>query len=291
MKNNKGFTPIAIVFIIITVLAVGGVVYYAGKSSTPAPQNTVDDNYQPPVDQGNVTNTPPASNPKPTPVDETANWKTYEDTNRGFSFKYPSSWTYQKFQCNVDGVAFCSLAGNSASNCRQTCSSDSPESPIYLHFFQGTPAVDVGEYMKYWPIPNVSLLLSENYLNNTSYKEVYKNVVSTLKFTVTPIPLSRCMPSDTKLSDIVSADGYPGQIKKVTVEQKLNELKAICNSNNKLVDSAGKQITFYRLDGCWGNPPYNYQDILQKQREDINKLKEQYTVVEMTCNPSGIPIP
>lgn len=40
MKTNKGFAPIAIVLIIIAVLAVGGIAYYAGKSPIPAPQNT-----------------------------------------------------------------------------------------------------------------------------------------------------------------------------------------------------------------------------------------------------------
>jgi hypothetical protein len=108
--------------------------------------------------------------------------------------------------------------------------------------------------------------------------------------------LAKCLPADIKLSDVVEATstGYAnGQLvglHKVTVEQKLNELKATCNSDNKLVDGNGKQITFYHLTGCWGNPPYNYQEILQKQRHEIDKLKQQYTVIEMTCNPSGIPI-
>ena len=111
----------------------------------------------------------------------------------------------------------------------------------------------------------------------------------------TPV-LSRCLPSGIKLDDVVSADisgyakGQPVGLHKVTVEQKLTELNATC-SNGELVDVSGKKISFYHLTGCWGNPPYNYQDILQNQRDEINKLKEQYTVIEMTCNPSGIPIP
>ena len=31
-------------------------------------------------------------------------------------------------------------------------------------------------------------------------------------------------------------------------------------------------------------------ELLEKQREEINKLKQEYTVIEMTCNPSGTPI-
>ena len=108
--------------------------------------------------------------------------------------------------------------------------------------------------------------------------------------------LAKCLPADIKLSDVVDAtstgyaNGVPVGLHKVTVEQTLNELKATCNSDNKLVDGNGKQIIFYHLTGCWGNPPYNYQDILQKQRDEIDKLKQQYIVIEMTCNPSGIPL-
>ncbi|OGI57615.1 hypothetical protein A3B85_02465 [Candidatus Nomurabacteria bacterium RIFCSPHIGHO2_02_FULL_37_13] len=47
MKNNKGFAPIAIILIIFAVLAVGGVAYYAGKSSSPTTQNIPENNYQP----------------------------------------------------------------------------------------------------------------------------------------------------------------------------------------------------------------------------------------------------
>ena len=113
---------------------------------------------------------------------------------------------------------------------------------------------------------------------------------------VSQSPLAKCLPPEIKLSDVVEAtsagrpNAQPGESHSVTVEQRLNELKATCNSDNKLVDGNGKQIVFYHLTGCWGNPPENYQDILRKQRDEINKLKQQYTVIEMTCNPSGIPI-
>ena len=108
--------------------------------------------------------------------------------------------------------------------------------------------------------------------------------------------LAACLPPDIKLSDIVEAtsagvaNGQPVGLHKVTVEQRLGELKATCSSDNKLVDGSGKQIVFYRLTGCWGNPPAGAQEILRKQREELDKLKQQYTVIEMTCNPSGTPI-
>ncbi len=58
MKLNKGFAPIAIVLIIIAVLAVGGVAYFAGKSSNPLPQNVVPDNYQSSGNQNNAVTLP-----------------------------------------------------------------------------------------------------------------------------------------------------------------------------------------------------------------------------------------
>ncbi len=98
------------------------------------------------------------------PTDQTAGWKTYTDISLGISVKYPSSWTYQKFSCNIDGVAFCPLAGNSLLNCRQTCGMNSPESPIYIH---------------------TNGLGSNLDLNSTDsgYKTIYNEMLSTFKFT------------------------------------------------------------------------------------------------------------
>ena len=96
--------------------------------------------------------------------------------------------------------------------------------------------------------------------------------------------LATCLPADIKLSDVVSID--PGGEQKVTAVQKLQELGARC-INGKLVDAAGKEIYFYRLIGCWGNPPADYQELLQKQEAEIERLSRQYTVIQMTCNPEG----
>ncbi|HWN99760.1 MAG TPA: hypothetical protein VNS63_10865 [Blastocatellia bacterium] len=100
-----------------------------------------------------------------------------------------------------------------------------------------------------------------------------------------------CLPDDVKATDIVSVQAArpgtaAGEAKRITVEQKLMALKARCKKG-KLVDDSGKEIRFYRLVGCWGNPPADYQEILARQTEEIEKLKKQYTVIEMTCNPDG----
>jgi hypothetical protein len=88
-----------------------------------------------------------------------------------------------------------------------------------------------------------------------------------------------CFPSDFSLHEIV---GSPN----VTVEKKLVELKARCRGN-KLIARNGREIRLYR-DACWGNPPADYQDILEKQRKEIAALKKKYTVVEIVCDPRGV---
>jgi hypothetical protein len=104
-----------------------------------------------------------------------------------------------------------------------------------------------------------------------------------------------CLPPGIQPADIVSATlvqtGPAGDIiKKVEVKDKLERLQARCHEG-KLVDGAGKKIYFYRLIGCWGMPPANYEVLLHRQNDELKKLREQYTVIELTCNPSGIPHP
>ena len=98
-----------------------------------------------------------------------------------------------------------------------------------------------------------------------------------------------CLPKDIKRTDVVSAPvSLPGRSgKKITVEQKLKELKARCR-RGKLVDASGKEIYFYHLQGCWGNPPADYQEILGQQARELEKLRRRYRVIEMTCNPEGV---
>ena len=101
---------------------------------------------------------------------------------------------------------------------------------------------------------------------------------------LTSLSLTKCLPVDTKLNDVVD------EKKNVTVRQVLTNLGAQCTSALKLVDRTGKEITFFRLTGCWGNPPANYQSILYQQNLRIVELKKHYAVVLMTCNPTRGPI-
>ena len=95
---------------------------------------------------------------------------------------------------------------------------------------------------------------------------------------------AKCLPAGIKLSNVVEA--VNGQ--EITVEQKLRELNATCNGAKQLSDGKGKPIAFYQLQGCWGHPPPNHLEIMQKQRSEIETLKQRHTVIEMTCNPSGV---
>lgn len=99
------------------------------------------------------------------PATITSDWKTYTDANMGVLVKYPSSWTYQEFSCNLAGVAFCPLVGNSLLNCKQTCGMNSPVSPIYLNY--GNTIAETNLKLK-----------STDY----EYKKIYDQMISTFKF-------------------------------------------------------------------------------------------------------------
>ena len=98
-----------------------------------------------------------------------------------------------------------------------------------------------------------------------------------------------CLPKEVQPTDVVSyrLPGPDMQRRKqaITVAQELTRLKAHCKKG-KLVDGSQRQIYFFRLVGCWGNPPENYEEILQQQNRELMKLKKRYTVIEMTCNHS-----
>ena len=103
-----------------------------------------------------------------------------------------------------------------------------------------------------------------------------------------------CLPSDIKSDAVVDfvavTSAKQDQIRiPVTVKQTLKKLRLKCTHGN-LVDQKGKSVRFYQLNGCWGNPPSNYLEIMEKQRKDLDDLKKKYTVIEMTCNPSGMPV-
>jgi len=76
-----------------------------------------------------------------------------------------------------------------------------------------------------------------------------------------------CLPKGIQPTDVVNYRGPKPFIQKgkaITIEETLVRLKVRCKKG-RLVDGFGKQIYFFRLQGCWGNPPDNYQEILEQQ--------------------------
>ena len=95
-----------------------------------------------------------------------------------------------------------------------------------------------------------------------------------------------CLPEDIKLEEVVSVPELrttsPATGKIVTVREILLRLKAHCRKG-KLVDGAGREVYFYRLVGCWGNPPEDYQEQFARQNAELLRLKKKYRVVEIPC--------
>ena len=93
-----------------------------------------------------------------------------------------------------------------------------------------------------------------------------------------------CLPEGYKSTGVVSyrqkrkgGDGY------VTIEDRLVELKAHCKES-KLIDGKGREIRFFKF-ACYGNPPADYEEIRQKELEELEKLQKKYCVIVMECDP------
>ncbi|MGB2752943.1 MAG: hypothetical protein WBC19_12875 [Pyrinomonadaceae bacterium] len=103
---------------------------------------------------------------------------------------------------------------------------------------------------------------------------------------------NKCLPADIKEDVVVSyitttSTKGVASTKPITVRQTLAKLKARCVCD-KLVDGRGKEIRFFQLQGCWGNPPSDHLEIMESQRNEIAKQRKTYTVIEVTCD-TGIP--
>jgi hypothetical protein len=103
-----------------------------------------------------------------------------------------------------------------------------------------------------------------------------------------------CLPNGIDRTDVVSTREVQSrgrrEIRKTTVDQKLKEVKASCR-RGKLLDASGTEIRFYKLAGCWGHPSDDDREVLDRQNQELAKLRKNYRVIELTCNPSGEQIP
>src|SRR6266550_3173078 len=78
-----------------------------------------------------------------------------------------------------------------------------------------------------------------------------------------------CLPNGINGTDIVSTREVQSrkgrrEFRKVSVDEKLRELKARCR-RGKLVDASGMEIRFYKLAGCWGHPSDDDREVLERQ--------------------------
>ena len=101
-----------------------------------------------------------------------------------------------------------------------------------------------------------------------------------------------CLPAGIKPDTVVSSERVMSKgsttTRTVTASQLLTKLRARCRKG-KLIDVKGREIYFFRLIGCWGNPPEDYQELLERQRNELTRLKKKYTVIEITCSQNGDP--
>ena len=91
-----------------------------------------------------------------------------------------------------------------------------------------------------------------------------------------------CLPEGYTSADVVS---YREKRKEayVTIDDKLVELKAHCKEG-KLVDGKGREIRFFKF-ACYGNPPSDYEELKQKEIQELERLQKKYCVIVMECDP------
>jgi len=97
-----------------------------------------------------------------------------------------------------------------------------------------------------------------------------------------------CLPEGVKLTSEIfeESDGSTSaKGKPKTVASKLAELSARCK-NKKLFTRNGKEIRIVQLIGCWGNPPEDYQEQMNRQRRSIEELRKKYVVIQIPCSPN-----
>jgi hypothetical protein len=82
-----------------------------------------------------------------------------------------------------------------------------------------------------------------------------------------------------------------GQVKQTTIQQTLQTLGAKCKGK-LLVDRQGREIRFFQEIACSGiQPPPEVLKRWEQAQAERDRLKQRYTVVDLTCNASGIPLP
>jgi len=115
-------------------------------------------------------------------------------------------------------------------------------------------------------------------------------VVSVLCCTFTPAQrngFDGCLPAGNKFGGDSAGSALEinlsyNQPKGLPSRRDSSSFRARCKGG-KLKRSCWQEIYFYTLIGCWGNPPANYLEILQRQEREIQRLKRRYTLIQIPC--------
>lgn len=91
----------------------------------------------------------------------------------------------------------------------------------------------------------------------------------------------QCVPDGFSITDKTVDQGSPA------LGDVLKKLKARC-TRGTLKDKKNKTVRLVRREGCWGNPPADYQEILQAQSTAIAELRKKYTVIEVGCQADAM---
>lgn len=113
---------------------------------------------------------------------------------------------------------------------------------------------------------------------NFAFRTIFFVSLFLITFALTATAQSKfeqCLPDEIKKTDRVVGEA------EMTVAQKLKKLAARCR-NGKLVDRRRREIKLLKQE-CWGNPPADYLEIIQKRNAEIVVLKKKYTVIEVSC--------
>lgn len=164
-------------------------------------------------------------------------------------------------------------------------------SPKYFYLLRSSDRIKSGDFMnKYFHSILLAIVIAssgltadcpnKNTMSNKPEKPVETAAAS----------YDKCLPegfaADTVVSVSRAQTGAGNKVERETIKQRLDKMKAVCK-DGKLLDESKKEIKFYQLQGCWGNPPQDYQEILDNQKKELDELKKKYAVVEVTCNASG----
>lgn len=130
----------------------------------------------------------------------------------------------------------------------------------------------------------------------TIFRSGYRTVAIALVLVISGLLISigsangqtrKCLPPGIRLDTVVGSVSVKQMdgtmvVRPVTVGETTKKLGARCRGS-KLFDRKGREIRFFTLQGCWGNPPADHLEILDDQKKEIQKLKKKFTVIEVGC--------